>query len=75
MLPPKDVDITSEEARIDVVENHIATQYHICGSCAMGEATDAKLKVRGVNHLRIIGKSADSLTCVGSFDVHADSLI
>lgn len=33
VLPPKDVDITSEEARINVVENHIATQYHICGSC------------------------------------------
>ncbi|KAF2487264.1 aryl-alcohol dehydrogenase [Neohortaea acidophila] len=57
VLPPKDVDITSEEARINVVENHIATQYHICGSCAMGEATDAKLKVRGVNHLRIIDAS------------------
>lgn len=38
----------------------------------MGEATDAKLKVRGVNHLRIIGKCADPMIRVESSDIHAD---
>lgn len=44
--PPAGTDITSEEARVDFVKNHISTQYHLIGTCTMGEVVDEKLKVR-----------------------------
>lgn len=44
--PPEGEDISSEEARIDFVKNHISTQYHLIGTCTMGEVVDDKLKVK-----------------------------
>src|SRR6185295_11075369 len=51
-------DITSEEALGDYIRRMGTTIYHICGTCKMGEdpmaVVDARLKVRGLNGLRVI---------------------
>lgn len=58
VLPrPEDASIETEEERIDFVKNHISTQYHLIGTCTMGEVVDDKLKVKGVNKLRVIDAS------------------
>lgn len=57
VLPPKDLDISSEEARTEYVRNHISTQYHLIGTCSMGEVVDSSLKVKGVERLRVIDAS------------------
>jgi choline dehydrogenase-like flavoprotein len=57
VLPPHDASIETEEERIDFVKNHISTQYHLIGTCTMGEVVDDKLKVKGVNKLRVIDAS------------------
>ena len=55
--PPQGQSIESEEDRVDFVKNHISTQYHLIGTCTMGEVVDDKLKVNGVNKLRVIDAS------------------
>ena len=51
------VGVKSEEERVEFVRNHISTQYHLIGTCTMGEVVDDKLKVKGVNNLRVIDAS------------------
>lgn len=55
--PPQNASIETEEERVEFVRNHISTQYHLIGTCAMGEVVDDKLKVKGVNNLRVIDAS------------------
>lgn len=56
-LPPDTYSLGSEEARIEYVKNHISTQYHLIGTAAMGEVVDDRLKVKGVDHLRVVDAS------------------
>ncbi|OCT54313.1 hypothetical protein CLCR_00793 [Cladophialophora carrionii] len=56
-LPPEDQGLETEEARIDYVKNHISTQYHLIGTCALGEVVDNDLKVKGVKGLRVVDAS------------------
>lgn len=57
ILPPKDASIESEEERVEYVRNHVSTQYHLIGTCAMGEVVDERLRVKGVRGLRIVDAS------------------
>jgi choline dehydrogenase-like flavoprotein len=57
VLPPQSQSIESEEARMNYVRGHISTQYHLIGTCAMGEVVDARLKVKGVQGLRVVDAS------------------
>lgn len=57
VLPPERVKLESEEERVDHVRNHISTQYHLIGTCAMSEVVDARLKVKGVEGLRVVDAS------------------
>ncbi|OQO01177.1 hypothetical protein B0A48_13420 [Cryoendolithus antarcticus] len=57
ILPPQNASMESEEERIEYVRNHISTQYHIIGTCAMGDAIDERLRVKGVNNLRVVDAS------------------
>lgn len=57
VLPPKNADISSEEARVEYVRNNISTQYHLIGTCSMGEVVDDQLRVKGVEALRVIDAS------------------
>ena len=55
--PPADASIETEQERIDFVKNHISTQYHLIGTCTMGEVVDDNLKVKGAKNLRVIDAS------------------
>lgn len=57
ILPPQDINIESEGARVEYVKNHISTQYHLIGTCTMGEVVDEALRVKGVHGLRVIDAS------------------
>lgn len=57
LLPPQNMSLETEEARLKYVSGHISTQYHLIGTCTMGEVVDDKLKVKGVNRLRVIDAS------------------
>jgi len=57
ILPPEKTSIETEEERVEYVRNHISTQYHLIGTCTMGEVVDDKLKVKGVDQLRVIDAS------------------
>lgn len=56
-LPPQNASLDSERERVDYVKNHISTQYHLIGTCALGEVVDNDLRVKGVNHLRVVDAS------------------
>lgn len=56
-LPPEDASLDTEEERIEYVKNHISTQYHLIGTCALGEAVDNDLRVKGVKGLRVVDAS------------------
>lgn len=57
ILPPQDERMETEEQRTEYVRNHISTQYHLIGTCAMGEVLDQRLRVKGVKNLRVIDAS------------------
>ena len=56
-LPSKDKSLDTEEERMEYIRNHISTQYHLIGTATMGEVVDDRLKVKGVNKLRVIDAS------------------
>jgi choline dehydrogenase-like flavoprotein len=56
-LPASDDGLSTEEKRIEYVKNHISTQYHLIGTAALGQVVDTKLKVKGVNKLRVCDAS------------------
>lgn len=56
-LPPEGASLDTEEERIEYVKNHISTQYHLIGTCALGEAVDNELRVKGVKGLRVVDAS------------------
>jgi choline dehydrogenase-like flavoprotein len=55
--PPADASLETEEERMEYVRNHVSTQYHLIGTCAMGEVVDARLRVKGVKGLRVVDAS------------------
>lgn len=55
--PAPDVSLESEQERVDFLRNHIATQYHLIGTAAMGEVVDDRLRVKGVGKLRVVDAS------------------
>lgn len=55
--PAQDEKIETEEERIEYVKGHISTQYHLIGTCAMGEVVDDRLRVKGVQGLRVVDAS------------------
>lgn len=57
ILPPQNASIETEEERVEFVRNHISTQYHLIGTCTMGEVVDDRLRVKGVKGLRVIDAS------------------
>lgn len=57
ILPPHGASIETEEERVEYVRHHVSTQYHVIGTCTMGEVVDDQLKVKGVDGLRVIDAS------------------
>ena len=56
-LPPEKASLDSEAERIEYVKNHVSTQYHLIGTCALGEVVDNDLRVKGVQNLRVVDAS------------------
>jgi choline dehydrogenase-like flavoprotein len=57
VTPPSDVDFGDIKQCEKAVEDLVLGQYHANGSCAMGAALDSRLRVNGVNGLRVCDAS------------------
>ncbi|KAH7343057.1 aryl-alcohol dehydrogenase [Rhexocercosporidium sp. MPI-PUGE-AT-0058] len=51
------VSLESEEERIEVIKEHISTQYHLIRTASIGEVVDDRLRVQGVKGLRVVDAS------------------
>jgi len=51
------VDLSDAAQAQDWVRDSVISEYHPVGSCAVGDAVDAKLRVKGVRNLRVADAS------------------
>ena len=56
-LPASSVDLQDLEQAKQAVHDNVLGEYHICGSVAMGDALDSRLRVKGVEGLRVADAS------------------
>lgn len=56
-FPEPDVDLRDFDTARQAARDLVMGEYHICGSVAMGDALDSRLKVKGVNGLRVADAS------------------
>lgn len=56
-FPDPSVNLQGLKAAQEAVHNFVAGEYHICGSVAMGDALDSRLRVKGVEGLRVADAS------------------
>ncbi|CEJ60689.1 hypothetical protein PMG11_09253 [Penicillium brasilianum] len=56
-FPEPSVDLTDIAAAKEAVHDVVAGEYHVCGSVAMGDALDSRLRVKGVQGLRVADAS------------------
>ncbi|KAJ9615019.1 hypothetical protein H2200_001093 [Cladophialophora chaetospira] len=52
-----ELDLRTAEDRREHASGVWASQYHLCGSCAMGEVVDTRLRLKGVQGLRVVDAS------------------
>lgn len=57
LFPPPEKDMSDTEAMRECVRDICMSEYHVCGSVAMGEAVDTKLKVLGTKNIRCVDAS------------------
>lgn len=55
--PRPELDLQKTEDAQEAVRDWVSGEYHPCGSCAMGDVVDSKLKVKGVDGLRVVDAS------------------
>jgi choline dehydrogenase-like flavoprotein len=55
--PRAGVDVNDDAALNVAITNFALGTYHPCGSLAMGDTVDARLKVKGVKGLRVVDAS------------------
>ncbi|KAJ5297894.1 hypothetical protein PENANT_c012G10269 [Penicillium antarcticum] len=56
-VPEPEINLQDFEAARKVVQDLVAGEYHICGSVALGDALDSRLRVKGVEGLRVADAS------------------
>lgn len=56
-FPEPSVDLQDLEQAKQVVREYCLGEYHVCGSVAMGDALDSRLRVKGVEGLRVADAS------------------
>lgn len=56
-MPDPSVNLQDLDAARQSARDLIAGEYHICGSVAMGDALDSRLRVKGVEGLRVADAS------------------
>ncbi|KIY00846.1 uncharacterized protein Z520_03512 [Fonsecaea multimorphosa CBS 102226] len=54
---PEKYPLDSTESLHEAVQQYVQGEYHSCGSCAMGDALDSRLRVKGVENLRVADAS------------------
>jgi len=57
LFPAADIDLQNIKNGEAAVEDWVLGEYHPCGSCAMGDVLDSKLKVKGAKGLRVVDAS------------------
>ncbi|SLM40510.1 aryl-alcohol dehydrogenase protein [Lasallia pustulata] len=57
LLPEPEVNVFHRSEAAKAIHEHVATEYHPCGSCAMGVVMDERLRVKGVKELRTVDGS------------------
>ncbi|KAF2168878.1 GMC oxidoreductase [Zasmidium cellare ATCC 36951] len=57
VFPPPEADMSDTEQMRQAVREICMSEYHVCGSVAMGEAVDSKLKVYGTRNVRVVDAS------------------
>lgn len=55
--PKPEVDMSDTKQATDHVYDWCLSEYHPCGSLAMGDAVDSRLRVKGVKNLRVVDAS------------------
>lgn len=55
--PPANVDVRDRAQASEATRDFCMTEYHPCGTCAIGQVVDERLKVRGVKRLRVVDSS------------------
>ncbi|KAL6237830.1 hypothetical protein BDW75DRAFT_228356 [Aspergillus navahoensis] len=56
-LPEPSINLQDLEQAKQAVRDVVVGEYHICGSVAMGDALDSRLRVKGVEGLRVVDAS------------------
>ena len=54
---PDEFDLTTVEGRRAATREYVVGEYHSCGTCAMGDTVDTRLRVKGVEGLRVADAS------------------
>lgn len=57
VYPTPEKDMTDTKQAIAHVHDWVLSEYHPCGSLAMGDAVDTRLRVNGVKNLRVVDAS------------------
>ena len=55
--PPPSLDMQNLDDAREAVRDWCLGEYHPCGSCSIGEVVDSRLRVKGVNGLRVADAS------------------
>ena len=57
LIPEPEVNLFDREEAAKATRERVVTEYHPCGSCAMGEVVDGRLRVKGIKGLRVVDAS------------------
>ncbi|KAH0361200.1 alcohol oxidase, partial [Aureobasidium melanogenum] len=57
VYPPASRDLDNAADREEAVKDWVMGEYHLIGTCAMGEVVDSRLRVKGVQGLRVVDAS------------------
>lgn len=57
VVPPPSIDLRNENQVKDFVREHVVTYHHALGTCAMGQVVDERLRVKGMQRLRVVDAS------------------
>jgi choline dehydrogenase-like flavoprotein len=55
--PSPERDLSKHEDRRQAVLDFFMGEYHVCGSVAMGDSVDSRLKVKGTQNIRVVDAS------------------
>ena len=66
VFPAPDMDMDDPAQREDYLRKHTGTEYHPCGTAALGQVVDERLRVFNVDRLRVVDASIIPLHLSGN---------